>query len=115
MKLRDEHRDKALQFDVGPGDGVYFPSTSPHMTTCGREWTSPGDRVSVSIGINFYTDVTRRAANVHAFNQELRRLKLSPLAPGRSALLDRVKHPLGRSVMALRRLLKGVEPPAGFR
>lgn len=30
VRLRDEFRTLSHHFDVGPGDGVYFPSTSPH-------------------------------------------------------------------------------------
>ena len=35
-------------------------------------WVKPGDGVSVSVGVVFYTDRTRRDANVHAFNHLLR-------------------------------------------
>jgi mannose-6-phosphate isomerase-like protein (cupin superfamily) len=57
--------ERSHEFDVGPGDGVYFPSTSPHMTRTDSSWVRPGDGVSISIGVVFYTDVTRRSANVY--------------------------------------------------
>lgn len=44
------------------------------MTRSEPGWVLPGDGVSISIGVGFYTDVTRRSANVHAWNHLLRRL-----------------------------------------
>ena len=31
VKLADAMRSRGRVFDSGPGDGVFFPSTSPHM------------------------------------------------------------------------------------
>ena len=107
-------QSRSTEVDCGPGDGVYFPSTAPHMTRTERSWVRPGDGVSVSIGIVFYTKVTRRHANVHAFNQVLRRFGLAPQPPGQSPAIDAVKYPLGRAVVAARRLTRGYTPPTGF-
>jgi hypothetical protein len=105
VKLRDEVRARSLEFDTAPGDGIYFPSTSPHMTRSERDWVKPGDGVSISIGVVFYTDVTRRHAYVHAFNRLLRRAGLSPSIP--------LKYPLGRAaVWAMKK--RGYEPRPGF-
>ena len=62
VRLKDGFRERSHEFDVGPGEGVYFPSTSPHMTRTDPHWTKPGDGVSISIGVVFYTSATRRAA-----------------------------------------------------
>jgi hypothetical protein len=97
VKLATEHRSRAREFRTGPGDGVYFPSTSPHMTRCDEDWAKPGDGVSVSIGVVFYTNVTRLHANVHAFNRVVRKLGGQPREPGQSEWLDRLKYPLGRA------------------
>lgn len=113
VKLTDAVRAKAHEFDCGPGDGVYFPSTTPHLTRSDRSWTRPGDGVSVSMGIDFYTNVTRQASNVHAWNQVLRGFGVSPRYPGMNAWIDRVKYPLGRAAIAARRL-RGYVPPPGF-
>jgi hypothetical protein len=96
VRLKDEYRARSHEFDVRAGDGVYFPSTSPHMTRSDPEWASPGDRVAISIGVNFYTPVTRRAAQVHQINRVLRMCGLSPSGPGESAALDAIKAPLGK-------------------
>ena len=114
VKLQEELLARSHEFDTGPGDGVYFPSTSPHTTRCDTHWARPGDGVAISIGVNFYTSVTRRRAYIHAFNQFLRRLGVNPRSPGASTWMDGLKHPLGRILMEMRRRFWGRSPPAGF-
>jgi hypothetical protein len=112
VRLTDDAMARAFHFDVGPGDGVYFPSTTPHMTRSDRDWVKAGDEVSISIGVVFYTEHTREVAHIHACNDFLRRLGVSPSEPGRSSW-DFAKAPLGKAWVALRRL-RGYEPPPGF-
>lgn len=114
VRLKDGDVERSREFDVGPGDGVYFPSTSPHMTRTVPGWARPGDGVSVSIGIVFYTEETRRAAHVHACNLMLRRFGASPSLPGRSAAADRLKSAVGRAVVWAKRRFRGYQPRAGF-
>lgn len=101
-------------FDCGPGDGVYFPSTSPHATRSDPEWTRPGDRVSVSIGVVFYTERMRRIANMHAGNKLLRRIGLKPLEPGRSRIHDALSYACGRGLININKRVRGLEPKPGF-
>ena len=82
VQLEDGFVERSHQFDVGPGDGVYWPYTSPHMTRSDPGWTRLGDGVSVSIGVVFYTDQTRLATYVHAWNVFLRWLGYTPGQPG---------------------------------
>lgn len=91
VRLKDGLQLRSHEFDVGPGDGVYFPSTSPHTTHTDPAWARPGDGVSISISVVFYTNVTRRTANVHAWNLFLRRLGMQPTEPGQSIWLDRMR------------------------
>lgn len=115
VRLREGMVARSAEFDCGPGEGVYFPSTTPHMTRSEPAWTCPGDGVAVSIGIVFYTDVTRRHAYVHTVNRMLRRyLKWNPRMPGRSAVVDAIKYPIGRMAVAFRRRFRGYTPPPGF-
>lgn len=107
VRLKDGVRARAHEFDVGPGDGVYFPSTSPHMTRCETEWVRPGDGVSISIGVVFYTDVTRRMARLHVLNHLLRRFGLTPSAPGSHPGLDAFKAPLANGLVWLKKTLRG--------
>ena len=62
----------------------------------------------------FYTDVTRRAANVHALNLVLRRLGLNPREPGESVWLDRLKYPIGRALVWFKKTFRGYKPRVGF-
>lgn len=114
VKLHDGLRERSHEFNVGAGDGVYFPSTSPHMTHSDPGWTTPGDGVSVSIGVVFYTDVTRRHAYVHAVNLQLRRLGLTPTEPGESAWRDQLKYLVGRALIWAKKTFRGYQPRVGF-
>ena len=114
VQLQAGHESRSEAFDVGPGDGVYFPATSPHMTRSDPDWTKPGDRISVSIGVTFYTDLTRKHAHVHQFNDALRRVGMTPATPGESDFLDRLKAPLGRMIGNARYRKRKSEPPPGF-
>ncbi|RDI97035.1 cupin [Dyella solisilvae] len=96
VRLKDECRVRGHHFDSGPGDGVYFPSTSPHMAEVGSDWVEPGNGISASIGITFYTRHTRQVARIHQLNRILRnQLHITPGYPGDSALADAIKAPLG--------------------
>ena len=112
--LRDE-RDvsRSLELDCGPGDGVFFPSTSPHATRSDPSWTKPDDGVAISIGINFYTPETRKRAHLHALNHRLRQIGLKPSFPRAPGSNDGMKLPLARAVLALEKM-RGFEPPQGF-
>lgn len=114
VRMKEGDLERAHAFDVGPGDGVYFPSTSPHSTRTEPGWARPGDGVSVSIGVVFYTAHTRYRAYVHAWNLFLRRFGVKPREPGASAAIDAVKHACGRALMGLKRSLRGFEPKDGF-
>jgi len=111
--LDQAHIARSQQFEVGPGEGVYWPSTSPHMTRSDPGWVTPGDGVSVSIGIVFYTPHMRRMANIHAWNYFLRRLGITPRAPGDSPL-DGVKHAMGRLLVWAKKTFRGYQPSAGL-
>ena len=107
VRLKEGDRARCHEFDVGPGDGVYFPSTSPHMTRCETDWVRSGDGVSISIGVVFYTDVTRKMARLHVLNHLLRRFGLTPSAPGLRPSLDTVKAPLADLLVWLKKTLRG--------
>ncbi len=115
VRLDPALREHGREFDVGPGDGVYFPATSPHMTRTTTEWVRPGDGVSISIGVVFYTAVTRHLARVHQCNRVLRELGLQPSFPGTSAWRDALKAPIGRAIAASRvRWRSHVAPPGAY-
>ncbi|MBS0344216.1 MAG: cupin [Proteobacteria bacterium] len=109
---QESFRARSREFNTVPGDGVYFPSTSPHMTRTDTSWVKPGDGISISLGVNFYTSVTRRTAQVHQFNRFLRRLGMSPAYPGQSTV-DSLKAPLGHWLAAARYRRIGAKAPPG--
>ncbi|KAB8174832.1 cupin [Lysobacter maris] len=111
--LTDAARPRVHAFECGPGDGAYFPCTTPHMTRSDRSWVKPGDAISMSFGVVFYTPDTRRRAYAFAANRLLRRAGIEPRMPGRSRWLDRAKRPLGMAQMAARRM-RGFPLPHGF-
>jgi len=113
VRLKDGAQARGRELDRGPGEGLYFPSTTPHMTVSSTDWVRPGDGVAISIGVNFYTNVTRRHALVHQVNWVMRRMGLVPTPPGRHVWLDMLKAPLGRLVIAAHKRRKGgyVTPP----
>ena len=113
VKLNDAYRPFALERDFGPGDGVYFPSTAPHATTSDDSWVTTGDKVSISIGIVFYTSVTRKHANIHALNRALRKIGIDPKFPGASPF-DALKYPLGRAMVKFKKAIGRFDPPTGF-
>ena len=114
VRLQPAMESYAKKYDCGPGDGVYFPSTTPHATESETHWTRPGDGVAISIGIVFYTDVTKRTAYVHAANHVLRRLGLTPMNPGQSIWVDRLKYSIGRIAITVMKHFRGFKPPPGF-
>lgn len=113
-RVRDDIMARSREFEVGPGDGVYFPMTSPHMTRTSTDWVKPGDGVSISIGVVFYTSMTRRMCHAHAFNRVARRLGLNPRTPQHGSEVEGWRAWLGRCVIALHGMTRGWKPPRGF-
>ena len=114
VRLQDGFRERSHEFDVGPGDGVYFPATSPHMTRTTSDWVRPGDGVSISVGVVFFTRHTYREANIHHCNVLLRRLGMAPKPPGSSRLADAIKFAVGRTHVWVRKTFRGYKPSAGL-
>lgn len=111
--LRDELMAARHEWDLGPSEGVYFPSTSPHSTRTDDSWVTPENSVCVSIGMVFYTETTRKHAYIHSCNRMLRKFGLSPSFPGESNL-DNVKYYLGKLIVDAKKRLRGYSPPTGF-
>lgn len=112
--FREEIRARSFESDMGPGEGVYMPSTAAHMTQATTDWVRPGDGYAISIAMVFYTRATRRAANLHALNQFLRQRGLAVTPPDISPRLDAIKFPLARSFVLARKWLRGYRLPAGM-
>ena len=110
VQLNDDIAPKGTNYAMNAGEGVYFPSTTPHMTMTEEGRT----KVSVSLGVVFYTDLTRKTARVHQCNNVLRRLVKEPRSPGQSAFSDTLKAPIGHMVALLRQRFRNYDPPPGI-
>jgi hypothetical protein len=80
--------------------------------------------VSISIGVTFYTSVTRQMARVHQINRLMRKAGMSPAFPGESSTADALKAPVGgmlglaraslsQAIAPLRRAKVAAKPPPG--
>jgi len=117
LHYREDLDARALDFDIGPGEGVYIPSTAAHyVTTEEGAWAQPGNRVSVSLAMTYFTAATTRRARVHLANAFLRsHVSVTPQSPGRSALVDQLKQPLSQALLLSRKLLHRQPAPRGMQ
>lgn len=82
---KPEFQDTAGVYHLVPGVGVHHPSRAPH-------WVKNGDRVSVSLSINFCLRSIDREAKIYQINHYQRQLlKTEPIAPGKSKWRDNLK------------------------
>jgi ribosomal protein L16 Arg81 hydroxylase len=88
--------DEPREFPLNPGDGVYVPVNAPHLVR-------NGPTVSVSLSITWRTPSTVVMEKAHVANARLRRLGLSPSAPGRHPRADRVKAGVARTAQGVGR------------
>jgi len=80
---KPEYQSRATSFLLEPGKAVHIPINAPH-------WLENGDDISVSINQNFeYRN--ERLANIYRANYYARKMGLSPVPPGQSAMRDRMK------------------------
>jgi hypothetical protein len=79
---REEFRKSSHCFKLGPGQGAYMPSTSPHLVEV-------GDEPSITISFTYYTDSTRRDSLVHKTRGRLAEFGVGIPPSWDSAKLDR--------------------------
>ena len=80
-RFKEDQQHKARAIAFRPGLGVHVPVEWPH-------WVKNGNSVSVSISINYDLRSNAQRARVFRANHRLRRLGLTPAAPGVSAWRD---------------------------
>ena len=115
IEFHDGDLARSHEFDCGPGDGVFFPMTSPHMTRSSNDWVQAGNRVTASIGVVFYSDQTRRTANIHVANHYLRRTFMrEPGSPQLNGLTSTLKYSAGKLILTSKKLGGGYKVPPGF-
>ena len=96
----DRNQTRAQEFELAPGDGLYFPVTWPH-------WVKNGSEVSVSFSITFRTASSDRREILYRVNERLRRLGVTLPPVGRSGLVDGAKYQAFRTLARAHRLLGG--------
>ncbi len=111
IRLKDGFVGRSHEFETRPGDGIYFPSTSPHMTRADVDPTGTEDPIAISVGVNFYTSVTRDRARVHQLNRVLRKCGITPADPGEAAGANRLKAPIGRAIGVTRNSIHQLAAP----
>jgi hypothetical protein len=79
-----ENQSKASVYKLAPGKGVHHPVRAPH-------WFKNGDKYSIAMGIHFCQRSYDLQARIYQFNYYLRRLGLTPIPPGKSAIRDKAK------------------------
>jgi len=85
LRWNDEFRERAHVFDLGPGQGAYMPSTSPHLV-------ENGDGPSITMSFTYYTRATRRDAMLHKLHELQRQLGMSPAPVGARPMMDAALH-----------------------
>ena len=71
-------------YTVTPGRAVYIPPGTPH-------WVHNGPDISLSVTLTYFTAATVRENRIEDFNSHLRRRRMKPREPGRSATVDTAK------------------------
>jgi hypothetical protein len=80
---KPEYQDRAYPFLLKPGNGLHIPINCPH-------WLQNGNNISISLSVNFQFRESV-AGNLHRANYFLRRLGITPSAPGQSSVRDALK------------------------
>jgi hypothetical protein len=103
VRWNEEFRERAHVYEVGPGQGVYMPITSPHMV-------ETGDEPSITISLTYSTNATRKNAMEHVMHDLMRRKGIQPPHIGQHPLLDRLSYVGAAAMIAMRGT--GSHPPA---
>ena len=105
-RYKPQFEDRALVYDMSPGNGVHIPVNTPH-------WLKNGDEISVTLNVNFQFHDSE-IANLYKANYYLRRAGIKPGIPGHNTAADRLKAIAFSAALAVKRRLKpgdGIVPP----
>jgi hypothetical protein len=101
----DEAKNRAVPFEMAPGDGVHVPVNHPH-------WVTTDNEVTISFALTIETAATHRRGTIYAVNHLLRRRGFKPVPYGQSPTRDFFKHRGYHLWRSLRRLFRKDKPPA---
>ncbi len=90
---------KGRAFPLAPGDAVHVPVKAPH-------WVRNGDAPSISFSITWRSEWSYHEAAARGLNALLRRVGMSPAAPRRYPVHNRVKSFAYRAFSRVQRMLR---------
>jgi hypothetical protein len=100
-KYKPQYQERAMAFHLTPGTGVHIPVNCPH-------WVKNGDKVSVSVSINFQFH-DRFRANIYRMNYLMRKAGLRPTPPGQAGWKDSLKGMAMTPLVEGRRMVRRVK------
>ncbi len=84
VKLEERNPEKEQIYNLKAGHGFHQPQNSPH-------WVQTQAMRSISYSIVYETDVDQALGRTRAFNGSLRKIGMTPAAPGAKPALDKAK------------------------
>lgn len=111
LRWRAELEPRALHLELGPGDGLYLPATSPHAVDTEHIEPRMAGEVSVNVAMTYFTRATRRRANAVLARDFVRRHLGARSA---DALPEWACWRLARTLIRGRQLLRGAAVPRGM-
>ena len=104
-EFKDEYKQAASRFDLGPGEGLHFPVTTLH-------WVENGEEVSVSLSITFRSVQAERRGIINEVNHKLREWGINPAPYGSGRARDAAKYFAFRALRRTRSLIGRVRHEA---
>lgn len=115
VKYQPEYMKFAVVDDLlEAGDGIYMPSTAPHLTHAEEELATSDNPYSITLAVVFFSRRTKKMAYIHSVNRVLRKFGLAPSPPGTHKIIDLGKYLVGKIMVLSQRALRIYSPPSGF-
>lgn len=97
LEFDEKYQEKAYDFMMEPGNGVFVPVNAPH-------WLQVQDEVSISFSITYYSKDVYRRTRLFRFNSQLRKLGIKPTPYGQSPTRDAIKDAFISSIQNTKKL-----------
>jgi hypothetical protein len=94
MPYQPHYDEKAVHYDLQPGDGIFVPYQWPH-------YIKTSETYSISLSITWKSRDVRRRNDITVVNSMMRKMGLPQRAPGAHPMFDTIKWAGLRSVMAI--------------
>lgn len=94
MPYQPHYDEKAVHYDLQPGDGIFVPYQWPH-------YIQTSETYSISLSITWKSRDVRRRNDITVVNSLMRKIGMPQRAPGANPILDTLKWAGLRSVMSV--------------